>query len=52
MNNMEQVLSQFRDFKLKSSKCGLLKSDIIFLGDKVNRDCVSPNPEKVKEVKE
>ena len=32
MNNMEQVLSQFRDFKLKlkPSNCELLKRHIIF----------------------
>ena len=40
MKNMEQVLSQFRDFKLKlkPSKCELLKRDIIFLGHKVSRE--------------
>ena len=51
---MEQVLSMFRDFKLKlkSSKCELLKRDIIFLGHKANREGVSPNPGKAKEVNE
>ena len=51
MKNMEQVLSRFRDFKLKlkSSKCELLKRDIIFLGHKVSREGVSPNPGKVRE---
>ena len=54
MKNMEQVLSRFRDFKLKlkPSKCELLKRDIIFLGHKVSKEGVSPNPGKVKEVKE
>ena len=54
MKNMEQVLSRFRDFKLKlkPSKCELLKRDIIFLGHKVSREGVSPNPGKVREVKE
>ena len=54
MKNMEQVLSRFRDFKLPlmPSKCELLKRDIIFLGHKVSRERVSPNPRKVKEVKE
>ena len=28
LKNMEQVLSRFRDFKLKPSKCELLKRDI------------------------
>ena len=34
MKNMEQVLSQFRDFKLKlkPSKCEFLKRDINFSG--------------------
>ena len=32
MMHMEQVLSWFRDFKLKPSKCELLKRDIIFYG--------------------
>ena len=54
MKNMEQVLSQFMDIelKLKPSKCELLKRDIFFLGHKVNMEGVSPNPGKVKEVKE
>ena len=54
MKNMEQVLSRFRDFKLKlkPSKCELLKRDIIFLGHNVSREGVSPNPGKVREVKE
>ena len=54
MKNMEQVLSRFRDFKLKlkPSKCELLKRDIIFLVHKVIREGVSPNPGKVREVKE
>ena len=54
MKNMEQVLSRFRDFKLKlkPSKCELLKRDIIFLGHKISREGVSPNPGKVREVKE
>ena len=54
MKKMEHVLSRFRDFKLKlkPSKCELLKRDIIFLGLKVSREGVSPNPGKVKEVKE
>ena len=40
MKHMEQVLSRFRDFKLKlmPSKCELLKRDIIFLGHKVSRE--------------
>ena len=54
MQNMEPVWSQFRDFKpkLKPSKCELLKRDIIFLGHKVSREGVSPNPGKVREVDE
>ena len=54
MKNLEQVLSRFLDFKLKlkPSKCELLKRDIIFLGHKVSKEGVSPNPGKVKEVKE
>ena len=54
MKNMEQVLSRFRDFKLKlkPSKCELLKRNIIFLGHKGSREGVSPNPVKVREVKE
>ena len=54
MKNMEHVLSWFRDFKLKlkPSKCELLKRDKTFLGHKVNREGVSPNPGKVKKVKE
>ena len=38
MKNMEQMLSRFRDFKLKLKprKCELLKRDIIFLGHKVS----------------
>ena len=52
MKNMEQVLSWFRDFKLKlkPSMCELLKRDIIFLGHKVSRKGVSPNPVKVRKV--
>ena len=40
MKNMEQVLSQFRNFKqkFKPSKCELLKRDIIFLDHKVSRE--------------
>ena len=40
MKNMEQVLSRFRDFKLKlkPSKCELLKRDIISLGRTVSRE--------------
>ena len=40
MKNMEQVLSRFRDckLKLKPRKCELLKRDIIFLGHKVNME--------------
>ena len=54
LKNMEQVLSRFRDFKLKlkPSKCELLKRDIIFLGHRVSREGVSPNPGKVREMKE
>ena len=37
---------------LKPSKCELLKRDIIFMGHKVSRKGVSPNPVKVREVKE
>ena len=54
MENMEQVFSRFRDFKLKlkPSKCELLKRDIIFLGHNVSSEGGSPNPGKIKEVKE
>ena len=54
MKNMEQLLSRFQDFKLKlkPSKCELVKRDIIFLGHKVSREGASPNPGKVREVKE
>ena len=54
MKNMEQVLSRFQDFKqkLKPSKCELLKRDIFFMGHKVSREGMSPNPGKGKEVKE
>ena len=40
MMNMEQVLSRFRDFKLKlkPSRCELPKRDIIFLGHKVSKE--------------
>ena len=43
MKNMEQVLSRFRDLKLKLKpcKCELLKRDIFFLCHKVNREWVS-----------
>ena len=53
MKNMEQMLSRFWDFKLKLKpiKCELLKRDIIFLGHKVSRKRVCPNPVKVREVR-
>ena len=40
MKNMEQILSRFRDFKLKLKprKCELLMRDIIFLGHKESRE--------------
>ena len=54
MNNMEQVLSQIRDvmLKLKLRKCELLKRDKFFLDHKISREGVSPNPGKVKELKQ
>ena len=53
MKNMEQVLSRFRDFKLKlnPSKCELLKRHH-FSGSHGKQGGVSPNPGKIKEVKE
>ena len=55
MKHMEQVLSRFRDFKLKlkPGNCELLKRNIIFLCHKISREGgVSSNPGKVNEVKE
>ena len=45
-------LLQSAGLKLKSSKCDLLKKEVVFLGHVVNGCSVSPNPKQISAVKD
>ena len=50
--NMEKVFARFAKFKLKlkPKKCESFQQEVIFLGHRVNREWVAPNPSKSQEV--
>ena len=50
LENMVKVFEGFEKFKLKlkPKKCELLQKEVVFLGHKVNREGVTPNPAKVR----
>ena len=52
LENMVKVFERFEKFKLKlkPKKCELLQKEVVFLGHKVNREGVTPNPAKLEEV--
>lgn len=52
--HIKQVLAALRkvNFKIKRSKCRWAQSEVHFLGHKVTRDGLAPNPETVKRIVE
>src|SRR5678815_1400655 len=51
--NLKKVLTVFRENKLriKLSKCSFLQSAVLYLGFKIGRDGISPDPAKVETMK-
>ena len=54
LKNLEEVFQRIRDagMKLKPRKCRLARDEVVFLGHKVNRSGIQPDPANVEKVKE
>ena len=52
--NLRQVLSRLRmnNIKLRKKKCSFMTEHVEFLGFKIHKDSVSPNPDKVKALRD
>ena len=53
VQNIKSALQRFRDasLKLKLSKCSFFQSEVAFLGHKISRHGISPDPMKIQAVK-
>ena len=53
-NNIKIALERFRkaNMKLKLSKCSFFQSSVSFLGHKISREGVAPDPMKIQAIKE